>query len=106
VENPQASVATPLSPVVHQEIPDLSRGARQSIRGVIKVPVRVIVDRSGNVITATLDNRASSKYFARIAMEAAKKWKFAEGPDAASRAWLLHFQFTRAGATANASAVR
>jgi hypothetical protein len=70
---------------VHQEIPDLSRRARESIRGVIKIAVRVIVDRSGNVVAATLDNRRSSKYFARAAMDAAWKWKFAQAPDQASR---------------------
>jgi hypothetical protein len=47
VENPKASIAASLPAVLHQEIPDLSRSARESIRGVIKIAVRVIVDRSG-----------------------------------------------------------
>jgi TonB family protein len=93
-----------LPTVLHQEIPDVSRHARESIRGVIKIAVRVTVDRSGNVLAATLDNRASSRYFAHAAMDAAKKWKFAQA-DEASRAWLLHFEFTRAGANANAAAL-
>jgi hypothetical protein len=92
--------------VLHQEIPDLSRSARESIRGVIKIAVRVIVDRSGNVVAATLDNHESSKYFARVAMDAAKKWKFAQAADQTPRVWLLHFEFTRAGATAHAAALR
>jgi TonB family protein len=106
VENPKASIAASLPTVLHQEIPELSRSARGSIRGVIKIAVRVIVDRSGNVVAATLDNRGSSKYFARAAMDAAKKWKFAEAADQASRVWLLHFEFTRAGTTAHAAALR
>jgi len=106
VENPKASIAASLPTVLHQEIPDLSRSARDSIRGVIKIAVRVIVDRSGNVVAATLDNRGSSKYFARAAMDAAKKWKFAQAADQASRVWLLHFEFTRAGTTAHAAALR
>jgi len=106
VENPKASIAASLPTVLHQEIPDLSRSARESIRGVIKIAVRVIVDRSGNVVAATLDNRGSSKYFARAAMDAAKKWKFAQAADQASRVWLLHFEFTRAGTTAHAAALR
>jgi TonB family protein len=87
-------------------MPDVSRSARKSIRGVIKITVRVTVDRSGNVGAATLDNRASSKYFARAAMDAAKKWKFAQAPDQASRVWLLHFEFTRTGTRARAAALQ
>jgi serine/threonine protein kinase len=105
-ENPKASIAASLPTVLHQEIPDLSRSARESIRSVVKIAVRVIVDRSGNVVAATLDNSGSSKYFARTAMDAAKKWKFAQATDQASRVWLLHFEFTRAGTTAHAAALR
>jgi serine/threonine protein kinase len=105
VDKPQASSAAPLPTVLHQEIPDVSRSARGSIRGVIDIAVRVIVDRSGNVVAAALDNRASGKYFARAAINAAKKWKFAQAPDQASRVWLIHFEFSRAGTTADAAAV-
>jgi len=87
-------------------MPDVSRGARQTIRGVIKIGVRVIVDRSGDVVAATLDHRASSRYFARAAMDAAREWQFAPSTDEASRVWLLRFEFTRAGTTARAVAVR
>jgi serine/threonine protein kinase len=106
VENPKASIATSVPTVLHQEIPDVSRSAHQSIRGVIKIAVRVIVDGSGDVVAATLDGRASSKYFARAAMDAAKKWKFARAADQASRVWLLHFEFTRTGTAAHADARR
>jgi TonB family protein len=92
--------------VLHQEIPDVSSSARATIRGVIKIAVRVIVDRSGNVFAAIVDGRASSKYFARAAVDAAKKWQFAEDADQPSRVWLLHFEFTRAGTTAHATAVQ
>jgi serine/threonine protein kinase len=105
VENPRGTIAVPVPAVLHQEIPDVSRSARESIRGIIKIAVRATVDRSGNVVAATLENRASSTYFARVAMDAAKKWKFAQAADQASRVWLLHFEFTRAGTTANAAAV-
>jgi serine/threonine protein kinase len=106
VESPKPSIAAPVPAVLHQEIPDVARSARQSIRGVIKIAVRVIVDGSGNVAAATLDNRASSRYFARAATDAAKRWKFAQAADRASRVWLLHFEFTRAGAAAHADALR
>ena len=106
VESPKASIAASVPTVLHQEIPDVSHSARESIRGVIKIAVRVIVDGSGNVAAATLDNRASSRYFARAATDAATKWKFAQAADQASRVWLLHFEFTRAGTAAHADAVR
>ncbi len=106
VEKPKVSVAAELPAILHQEMPEISRSARESIRGVIKVAVRATVDRSGNVVATALDNRGSSRYFARAAMEAAKRWKFAPAADQASRVWLLQFEFTRAGTIGHAAAVR
>jgi TonB family protein len=105
LERPRPNVAA-LPAVVHQEIPEVPRSARESVRGVIKIAVRVSVDRSGNVVAATLEHRASSRYFDRAATDAATKWKFAQAPDSTPRAWLLHFEFTRAGVTAHATALR
>jgi serine/threonine protein kinase len=99
------SSATPVSAaaaVLHQEIPALSRGTRDSIRGQIKVAVLVTVDRSGNVIGETVENRGSSKYLARLGQEAAKKWRFAPADSQDSRQWLLQFEFTRSGASGQA----
>jgi TonB family protein len=106
VVNPKASIAASLPTVLHQEIPDISRNVRESIRGDVKIGVRVIVDRSGNVAAATLDERGSNKHFARAALDAAKFWKFVPAADQPSRVWLLHFDFTRAGTTADAAIVR
>jgi outer membrane biosynthesis protein TonB len=89
--------------VLHQEIPALSHGTRNSIRGQIKVTVLVTVDRSGNVIAETLENQGSSKYFARLGLEAAKKWKFTPTDSQDSRQWLLQFDFTRSGAAGQAA---
>jgi TonB family protein len=105
VESPRASTAA-LPSVLHQALPEVSRSARESIHGVIKIAVRVNVDRSGNVVAAALDSRASSQYFARAALDAAKKWKFAPAADQATRVWLLHFEFSRAGAKAHTAALR
>lgn len=104
-QNPKASVST-ASPVLHQEIPDVPRSARASIRGNIKVTVRVSVDRAGNVVGTTLEERGSSRYFARLATEAARKWKFVAAEDPPSRAWRLRFEFTRGGAAAHAVSSR
>ena len=103
-DNPRS--ASPSSPIVHQEMPDVSRTARESIHGIIKVGVRVALDRAGNVAAAALENPASSKYFTRVAVEAARKWKFVPADDQASRVWLLRFEFTRAGTAAHAAVFR
>jgi TonB family protein len=85
--------------VVHEEIPSVPRSARETIHGHVKVTVRVIVDRSGNVIDALLENPGPSRYFARQAKEAAGKWRFAAADNEDSRVWLLRFEFGRGGTT-------
>jgi serine/threonine protein kinase len=92
--------------VLHEEIPDVPSHARASIRGHIKIAVRVTVDRSGNVVSEVLENRGPSYYFARLASEAARKWKFAPANDQAVRKWLLRFDFSRDGVTGHAVAPR
>jgi TonB family protein len=93
-------VPSPPSLLVHQEIPDISQTARQSIQGTIKVSVRVTVDASGNVVAESLENRGPSNYFARVANDAAKRWTFVPAENQDSRRMLLEFAFTRAGTTA------
>jgi outer membrane biosynthesis protein TonB len=93
-------VASQPSVIVHQEVPIVSRGIRDSIRGTIKVAVLITVDRSGSVVAENIESRGPSKYFARMAADAAKRWRFAPADAPASRQWLLQFEFTRAGAAA------
>jgi TonB family protein len=83
--------------ILEQVMPDISRGARNTIEGTIKINVRVSVDSTGAVSDARLERRGPSEYFARKTMEAARKWKFA--PNAA-RAWVLHFELRRSGTRA------
>jgi serine/threonine protein kinase len=99
--NPPVSASA--ASIVHQEIPVISRGSRGSIRGEIKITVQVTVDRTGNVVAAVLENRGSSKYFARVAADAAKKWRFAPADTPTPRQWLLQFDFSRAGAAVQAA---
>jgi serine/threonine protein kinase len=96
---PNAAAAT----VLHQEIPALSRSTRDSIRGQVKVTVLVTVDRSGNVVGETLENQGSSKYFAHLGLDAARKWRFAPVDSQDPRQWLLQFEFTRSGAAGQAA---
>jgi TonB family protein len=102
-ERPVQPLANKSALVLHEEIPDISRHALNTIRGHIKVSVRVTVDRSGNVVDESLESRGSSYYFARLAMQAASKWKFAPADNQANRKWLLRFEFTRGGVTGHAA---
>jgi TonB family protein len=92
--------------VVHEQIPAVPRSARRTIHGHIKVVVLVIVDRSGSVTDAMLQNPGPSWYFARLARDAARKWKFAPADEQDSRQWLLRFEFTRGGTTGHATTPR
>ena len=88
--------------VVQRVMPQVSPSARRTIQGTIKVRVKVKVDAAGNVAKATLESAGPSKYFSRVAMEAARDWKFS--PAEAGAEWKLQFAFSRA--RTEASAVR
>ena len=87
--------------VLEQVLPDVSRGALNTITGHVKVSVQVSVDASGNVSQTKLVFAGPSKYFADRAMAAARRWKFTppqvDGQAAASE-WALRFQYGRADA--------
>jgi TonB family protein len=102
-QNPQTAMPTPAA-ALHEEIPNVPYSARASIRGHIKVAVRVTVDRLGNVVGVILKDPGSSKYFARVAMIAARKWKFSPAENRESREWLLRFEFSRGGSSGHAIA--
>jgi TonB family protein len=90
--------------VVQRVMPEVSPGARRSIQGKIKVRVRVDVDASGNVTGAGLESGGPSKYFSRVALEAARGWKFAPAPAGSGpREWKLQFGFSRGGVDASAA---
>ncbi len=91
------------SGVVQQVLPEVSRGSRNTIRGTIRVKVRVATDPSGNVSNASLVSPGPSKYFANLAWQAAHKWKFTPAEPGASNEWLLTFEFRQSGTRATAS---
>jgi TonB family protein len=100
------SSAAGSSAAVHEEIPTIPLSARATIRGHVKVGIRVTVDNTGRVVQARLDSPGQSKYFNRVASEAARKWRFAEAADRGSREWLLRFEFGRDGTTVHAAGPR
>jgi TonB family protein len=88
---------------IQQVVPDVPQSASDTIQGTIRVSVRVKVDASGNVTGADLDYPGSSKYFARLSLEAAQRWKFAPSGQGAGRNFVLHFEFKNSGAKAFAT---
>jgi TonB family protein len=105
-DQPAQAPADTAAAVVHEQIPAVPRSARETIHGHIKVAVVVIVDPSGNVIDALLENPGPSWYFARLARDAARKWKFTPAAKQDSREWLLRFEFSRAGTTGHSATQR
>ncbi len=91
--------------VLRQVAPKISSSAQRTIRGKIKLRVRVHVDTAGNVTRADLVSAGPSQYFARLVMEAARQWKFVPNPQPGERRWMLHFDLTRRGTTAYAQSV-
>jgi TonB family protein len=90
----------------HEEFPDIPPRIRQSIHGHVKVSVRVIIDEGGSVFAALVDSPGPSRYFERVAIEAAKKWTFPPDGNSNSRLKLVQFDFTRDGTTGQAVAVQ
>lgn len=86
--------------VAERAEPDLLPKAVASIHGGFNVVVRVKVDAAGAVSDATLDSEGPSRYFAKAAVEAARRWRFKPAQvkgEAVPSEWLLHFRFTRGG---------
>lgn len=87
---------------LQEVIPDVARSARRTIRGHIKVWVRVIVDQDGSVYAAVADRTGPSRYFQRLAIEAAKKWTFSPVDTPSRRLMQVRFDFSRDGTTGRA----
>lgn len=84
--------------VLDQVLPDVSQKARDTIRGRVRVGIKVHVDPAGAVTDAELDSPGPSKYFADLALQSARKWAFTpperDGKSVASD-WTLRFVFTQ-----------
>jgi TonB family protein len=84
--------------VAQREMPKVPERADRTIRGKVAVRVRLAVDRDGNVSDATLDSAGPSRYFANLALQTARKWRFTparlNGQPAPST-WILRFEFRR-----------
>jgi TonB family protein len=86
--------------VLDQVLPQISDKARATIHGKVRVAVNVQVDAAGNVAQAELDSPGPSRFFADLALQAARRWEFSS-PEVAGRSvpssWQLRFEFTQDG---------
>jgi len=88
--------------VVRQVLPDVPQKASDTIRGVVRVGVRVQVDAQGGVTDVSLDSPGPSKYFANKALDASRTWRFAPPQidgQAVPSEWVLRFEFEQTGTT-------
>jgi TonB family protein len=112
VQQPPEAPPSPINPSpinpspINEVIPDVPRSARETIRGTIRVSIRVIVDKEGTVLAASADEPGPSRYFERLAVEASKKWTFTPADTQEQRIMLVRFYFKRAGTSARASSLQ
>jgi TonB family protein len=93
-----SSESFPGGEVIHRVIPQVPLSAQNTIQGTVRVSLRVRVDATGNVTATEFDSTGPSKYFARLARQAAEQWKFRPAKAHQSpREWLLQFEFRRNG---------
>jgi TonB family protein len=81
--------------VIDRVVPEIPAEILQTVRGRMRVSVRVTVDESGAVVDAELDSHPGSKYFDRKAVEAARRFKFK--PSEAESTRLVRFEFRKDG---------
>ncbi|HLV88011.1 MAG TPA: TonB family protein [Candidatus Sulfotelmatobacter sp.] len=96
---PEAAKPESKGVAVHQVLPEVSTSARNTITGKIRVVVRVNVDSAGKVTDAKLTSPGPSRYFANLALKAARGWEFSPpttNGQAVPSVWVIRFRFGRA----------
>lgn len=81
--------------VVQQVLPNASQSARDTIRGTVRVTLKVQVDEAGRITGVDIDSAGPSQYFADRAVKAAQLWKFTpakrDGRNVPSE-WMIRFE--------------
>ena len=98
---PQAeSSSSEVAASIHEVLPTVPTSALRTIRGTVRVSIQVSLAPDGTVRSASSRIPGPSRYFERLALEAARQWRFtpANAQDAPSR--LVTFSFTREGVSA------
>jgi len=89
---------------VTRVMPDIPSSARRTIRGRVRVNVRVQVDPDGRVAQATIAPPRASAYFTSRVLTAARGWKF-PAADAPSE-WMLRFELLHGDTRVSAAKAR
>jgi outer membrane biosynthesis protein TonB len=97
------TTSSPSAGVVYEALPNVPTAILSRIHGHVVVKVRVLLDPAGTVVGQFLESSGPSRYFAHASQDAAGKWRFAPREGRGSRVSQLRFEFTRAGATAQAT---
>jgi TonB family protein len=86
--------------VSEQIPPDVLASASRTIHGQVTVSVRVSVDPTGTVSNAELASPGPSRYFAKVALQSAQRWRFnpaqVDGKTVPSL-WTVRFKFRHSG---------
>ncbi len=97
---PATSSSSVKGAVADRVMPDIPSKATATIQGKVAVEIRVAVDARGNVSDAVIESDGHGRYFANLALEAVRNWKFTP-PQIDGRpipsAWILHFVFRQTG---------
>jgi TonB family protein len=95
-----AAMTTHEGGVADRVLPKVSQRSLNTITGKVRVTVKINVDPNGKVSNASLQSAGPSEYFARVALEASRRWKF-DPPQSSGEAtpsqWLLRYAFSRSG---------
>lgn len=102
--SPSRNIPAESGRVTRRVLPDISKSARNTIHGTIKIIVHVDVSPEGKVVAAKFKTSGPSRYFAQKAMKAAEQWQFASHPD--STAWLVTFYLRRSGIDASSQPLK
>jgi len=95
-----AALTTYEGGVADRVLPKVSQRSLNTITGKVRVTVKLSVDPDGKVSNASLQSAGPSEYFARVALEASRRWKFdppRSSGEATPSQWLLRYAFSRGG---------
>ncbi len=94
--------------VAERVLPTVSHRSLNTITGKVRVGVRLSVDSSGRVVGAKLESPGPSEYFAKVALDASRRWKFTPpqvNGEASASQWILRYAFGRGGVEVNPAQV-
>ena len=89
--------------VLREVLPNVPQKALDTIQGTVRVGITVQVDPSGAVVGTDVSSPGPSRYFARLAAEAAQRWRFTPSPENTGREFIVRFDFTSAETKATAT---